>query len=93
MNTVTGERDQLKSAKIAVLKLINEHKEILFGKVSDVLTREVKEAKWDEVAEQAHTLGAFPWHRSWDYLSKCLQPFVQKSYNLEIVLIIHLVII
>lgn len=64
-----GERDQLKSAKIAVLKLINEHKETLFGKLSETLTREAKESKWAEVADHAHALGAFPWHRSWDYLS------------------------
>lgn len=67
--TSIGERDQLKNAKIAVLKLINEHKEILFGKLSETLTREVKESKWAEVAEHAHNLGAFPLHRSWDYLS------------------------
>lgn len=67
--TSGGERDQLKNAKIAVLKLITEHKEILFGKLSDTLTKEVKESKWAEVADYAHALGAFPWHRNWDYLS------------------------
>ncbi|ODM98800.1 hypothetical protein Ocin01_07882 [Orchesella cincta] len=60
--------EQLKNAKIAVLDLINENKEVLFGKLSDTLTREAKESKWAEIAEHAHALGAFPWHRTWDYL-------------------------
>ncbi|CAL8121852.1 unnamed protein product [Orchesella dallaii] len=60
--------EQLKNAKIAVLDLINDNKDVLFGKLSETLTRESKEAKWGEIAEHAHALGAFPWHRTWDYL-------------------------
>jgi hypothetical protein len=52
--------------KITILKLINDNKEILFGKFSSSLTHEIKTKKWMEITEKAKAIGIY--EKDWKYL-------------------------
>ncbi|KAF2892591.1 hypothetical protein ILUMI_13583 [Ignelater luminosus] len=48
----------MESAKITMLTRIRENKEMLFGKFFEKLTKENKDKKWNEITDEAKSLGA-----------------------------------
>ncbi|KAF2891034.1 hypothetical protein ILUMI_15139 [Ignelater luminosus] len=58
----------MESAKITILTRIRENKEMLFDKFSEKLTKEDKDKKWEEITDEAKSLGVIGGARSWTYL-------------------------
>ncbi|KAF2890934.1 hypothetical protein ILUMI_15240 [Ignelater luminosus] len=60
----------MESAKTTTLTQIRENKEMLFGKFSEKLTKEDKDKKWEEITDEAKSLGVIGGAKSWTYLPK-----------------------
>ncbi|KAF2883268.1 hypothetical protein ILUMI_22906 [Ignelater luminosus] len=56
----------MESAKITILTRISENKEMLFGKFSETLTKEDKDKKWEEITDEAKSLGWKLCSRYWN---------------------------
>ena len=54
--------------RITLLSYIRDSKEILFGKLSDTLTADEKNKKWDELASRARSLGVIGAEKDGHYL-------------------------
>lgn len=70
--------------KLTILGLINENKEILFGKFSDKLTHEVKINKWKEITKNVNNSGITD--KDWKYLRDTTWQLIIKNYYNLIIL-------
>ena len=65
--------------KIAVLTMIREEKEILFGSFSEKLTKATKIEKWREVHNLAQSIGLVKIEKEWTYTRDVLWPNIKRS--------------
>lgn len=78
--------------KIAILNVIRDNKDVLFGKFTNVLTHEVKVEKWKDIAEKVKASGIYC--KEWKYLRDTTWQNWRKrtivSTNMKIIYYIHL---
>lgn len=54
--------------KIVLLKIIQDNKDVLFGKFSSTLSHEDKANKWKDITEQCISMGIINKDRDWKYV-------------------------